>query len=311
MPVEFVKDNLNQDDLKNLGKLTKEYGFGDNALVVSSGEIKDVVVDNDLIIKIKNVYLHHKEAMERTVQAMNDALVSGIQLGGLLLSVKEELPHGDFQKWIEEQGFGFSYRTARRYMLLSEKQQELESVGISSLGDAYRFINSKSDTVSLLKTETVSLLSADQEEQFSPLNFVEQEDEEKKELEKQVDDLTDQLEHSQKVIDKLRQEKFQEKETEQKFQHDKDVILKAAKYIAEKEPDLSIEVCLDEASEILLNIKKIENNFSAFAKLFSEYNINSATKEKLKSKVESLLNSMSLFGGAVGQLFEIDWKKIR
>lgn len=101
-------------------------------------------------------------------------------LGSYLNEVKEQLPHGEFGKWIED-NVGFSERTARNYMKVykfredfmtcegieeSEKKEKIinefnkgQLMELSKLSkkDAYKFINE--DTVNELKDLSMEKLN--------------------------------------------------------------------------------------------------------------------------------------------------------
>ena len=71
------------------------------------------------------------EDLARRINTKHDQVVSGVQntyklaieLGGLLVNVKEQLPHGEFQRWIEDH-CAFGYRSAADYMRLYEHRED-------------------------------------------------------------------------------------------------------------------------------------------------------------------------------------------
>ena len=81
--------------------------------------------------------LHHK-AFARATEAMESAK----RAGELLLELKKALPHGNFKKWIQA-NLEVSVRQAQRYMAVAQDKPI-----------AIREIAAKSDTVSLLPSET-------------------------------------------------------------------------------------------------------------------------------------------------------------
>ena len=85
--------------------------------------------------------------------AIRESLLRSKQAGELLLQVKSELPHGGFIDWVELQ-CEFSPRTARRYMKLAERWEELES---------------KTDTIvaDLGITDALKILTSDENVHFS------------------------------------------------------------------------------------------------------------------------------------------------
>ena len=71
------------------------------------------------------------EDLAQRINTKHDQVVSGVQntyklaieLGGLLANVKEQLPHGEFQRWIEDH-CAFGYRSAADYMRLYEHRED-------------------------------------------------------------------------------------------------------------------------------------------------------------------------------------------
>lgn len=82
-------------------------------------------------------------------QIANTGLQKAIEVGGLLLECKSQLPHGEFSAWVES-NCRFSLRTGQNYMKLHANRDKLTEG--HSLAQAYR----------LLKNETVSLLTWDE-----------------------------------------------------------------------------------------------------------------------------------------------------
>ena len=70
---------------------------------------------------------------------------TAVQIGGLLVDVKSELPHGEFSGWMSE-NISFSARTGRNYMKLYKNRDKVLEAG--SISDAYKLLESKSETVS-------------------------------------------------------------------------------------------------------------------------------------------------------------------
>jgi hypothetical protein len=93
---------------------------------------------------IKQINTLHSE-IESIVKT---GLQKAIQIGSLMSECKEQIKHGDFSKWVED-NFSFSIRTAQNYLKLYDNRERL--TGANSLTQAYR----------LLKNETVSLLTWD------------------------------------------------------------------------------------------------------------------------------------------------------
>jgi hypothetical protein len=66
-------------------------------------------------------------------------LEKGIRIGELLAEQKAQLKHGDWLPWVNE-NLEFSERTARNYLSLFQRREELKSANIADLTDAYRML---------------------------------------------------------------------------------------------------------------------------------------------------------------------------
>lgn len=65
------------------------------------------------------------EIHERIAHGMRDTVEDFMKIGELLAKEKKKLPHGEFQKWFIESEFPFAYRTARAYMNLYKKREQV------------------------------------------------------------------------------------------------------------------------------------------------------------------------------------------
>ena len=74
-------------------------------------------------------------------RAAGQAVKHGVEAGGLLLKAKEEVGHGNFMKWVEE-NFEGSERVARKYMRLATAadQNRIDPDEVSSLAEAERLL---------------------------------------------------------------------------------------------------------------------------------------------------------------------------
>ena len=73
-------------------------------------------------------------------------LANIIEIGKRLTEVKNFLPHGAFQSWVETE-LEITPRTAQRYMKVYEHREQIESVDIEKLSDAYKLLEKpKNDT---------------------------------------------------------------------------------------------------------------------------------------------------------------------
>lgn len=76
---------------------------------------------------------------ERACSSLKDAVQYAIQIGDMLSQQKEELPHGSFLKWVED-NLAFSARTAQNYIKIFKHKEELEQLQPGSLSEAHRLI---------------------------------------------------------------------------------------------------------------------------------------------------------------------------
>lgn len=70
--------------------------------------------------KIKKL---HSEIMNTTFTALE----KGVRVGELLIVQKEQVGHGNWKKWFEDNDFEFSSRTASRYIKLAQNQDIVKS----------------------------------------------------------------------------------------------------------------------------------------------------------------------------------------
>jgi Protein of unknown function (DUF3102) len=69
----------------------------------------------------------HAQLVEAETEGFRQSLAFAIELGVLLNLAKEAVYHGHFEEWFEQQDFGFSYRSARRYMRFAKNRETLEA----------------------------------------------------------------------------------------------------------------------------------------------------------------------------------------
>ena len=93
----------------------------------------------------------HREAVEEIITLHNGiaghlraSLQDAIRIGELLVEQKRRLPHGEFTAWIR-QHLPFTPRSARNYMMLHEKREQLKTENVSALGEAYRLLRAPQD----------------------------------------------------------------------------------------------------------------------------------------------------------------------
>lgn len=95
---------------------------------------------------------------EEVVAAHKTAVETAVELGNLLIKVKDESPHGFFGNYIDD-NFSFSLRTAQRWMKLAVDFSRLSAAEATSLShltveQATRAISSASSTAAGLESAT-------------------------------------------------------------------------------------------------------------------------------------------------------------
>jgi hypothetical protein len=91
-------------------------------------------------------------------QHLRTSLAKALKIGSLLSDAKAELPHGSYTNWINDT-VSFSVRTARRYVKLHDNRKQLTET--DSIGEAYKLLKPKTDTVSDSEPENIDDLEAE------------------------------------------------------------------------------------------------------------------------------------------------------
>lgn len=92
----------------------------------------------------KEINALHYDIKMAIVDAANTYVKKAIQIGDLLHKTKENLPHGDFQKWVES-NLDFSYKNATRYMVIFKHKEKVIEQGYESIRQALQFIKGEND----------------------------------------------------------------------------------------------------------------------------------------------------------------------
>jgi hypothetical protein len=87
------------------------------------------------IIKFNEYAKQINQCHNNIENSFKHTLEYGIKAGGLLIEIKENLPHGEFLQWIKDNCF-FSDKTAQTYMKCFEYKSEIET--LSNLNEAYQ-----------------------------------------------------------------------------------------------------------------------------------------------------------------------------
>jgi hypothetical protein len=88
-----------------------------------------------------NFCVIRKEVSLSIIKATNRALPLAIELGGLLVEHKERIGHGNWETWVAAQEF--SLATAKRWMALNRRREEVERSGVENLDEAYLLLGLK------------------------------------------------------------------------------------------------------------------------------------------------------------------------
>lgn len=89
------------------------------------------------LIKIDELKKQINERHDSIQTALKRSVQEAIAIGGLLIQVKEQLQHGEFGEWIN-QNCNFTDRTARNYIQIFKYKNKMET--ISDLQEAYKQI---------------------------------------------------------------------------------------------------------------------------------------------------------------------------
>jgi ParB family chromosome partitioning protein len=107
----------------------------------------------------RKIAVLHKQIMAAARMSLKNA----IEIGRLLTQRKAQLRHGQWLPWAEK--LPFSPETTRRYMRVYERRDELKSVNVTDLSDAYALITGK--------TKAELIVASGENEWFTPAIYVE------------------------------------------------------------------------------------------------------------------------------------------
>lgn len=105
------------------------------------------------IAKVKELRKLYGEMQSLFLAALDKA----IRMGEILSDIKAELPHGQFQTWVNSSGLPFKDRSARLYMRLAKHKEQIQLAGINGIEEAYKFISSGT-TVDESKRQDLTVL---------------------------------------------------------------------------------------------------------------------------------------------------------
>ncbi len=95
-----------------------------------------MLAKSDVNVKAEVVRLHSE-----ITTALAHSFDNAIRIGELLTEQKAKLEHGQFLPWVKE-NLPFSDRTARNYMTLHSRRDELKLANVSDLSAAYQMLSS-------------------------------------------------------------------------------------------------------------------------------------------------------------------------
>lgn len=242
----------------------------------------DVMVEKQVVAEINSLHEEIKSLMSQTFE-------KGLRLGDLLYRVKSALPHGGFQEWID-QNCPFTYRTARRYMVIWENKEELAVRCIASLAQAYKYLNVKSDTVSLLAGEI---------EEVSDEDISEQEREIER-LRSELETIKDARRTENKEAKSLKKENEDYKNLVHNIKSMRDVLVKIQEI--DKKPS---EESIYEIAEVQTYISKAEKFFIKHIAGIEELPIEKLTIKAMREPVSKLLTAMDSWAVRVAKRFKV------
>ncbi|MBN2547495.1 MAG: DUF3102 domain-containing protein [Spirochaetes bacterium] len=251
-------------------------------------------VDKQTINEINALHEEIKSLMSQTYE-------KGLRIGDLLCRKKGELPHGEFQGWVD-QYCPFTYRTARRYMLVFERKSELENAGIMSLAQAYKWLTTKSDTVSLLKDET-----NDNAIEIIDAVITEITDDDLSEQEREIERLRGELEAlKEEKKESLKAVKILKKDNE--GYQNLITNIKSMREVIKKITDIDKKAgdeSLYELADANLYISKAEKFFLKHTAGIENLPINKLTIKAMHKPVFQLLKAMDEWGVRVAKKFKV------
>lgn len=121
-------------------------------------EIEEIKTDTVTVFNLEDstekVKDYYKQVVRNTLLAFKNAILLGYEL----TMIKDNLPHGQFTKYLKDHLSFISERTARRYMQIYDKREFLQDkLGEKlELKKAYKLLSekkTKTDTVTVLKEE--------------------------------------------------------------------------------------------------------------------------------------------------------------
>jgi hypothetical protein len=271
---------------------------------------KNKDIEQKVIEEITSLHNDIKNLMEKTLQ-------NAIQIGSMLVSVKEKIQHGSFIDWIEN-NLPFTVRTAQRYMTIFYKKEELKASGVTLLSEAYKWLTlSKTDTVSVLKSDNVSLLADLKSARHALLPEdvqITEIDESKEltelyakidELDNQKSELEDELQRKLNEISRLQQDL----NDEVRLKRDKKAIIEAMEKLTDHTLDKEkLERDFSDLTETLKEINASKNFFRKHTLKLQAMDLNDVSIKALSEDVKNLLDIIGNWGVVVAKKFNIKMK---
>ena len=116
-----------------LEQAAKDMGKG-----TTLGETDMNIIERNRIDQIVSLHGEIEASLRTTVG-------KAIEIGGLLEDQKQELPHGEWGRWAQ-QNLPFTLRTATNYMNCFRHRDRLKSESVSDLASAYKLLTAPSET---------------------------------------------------------------------------------------------------------------------------------------------------------------------
>lgn len=124
-------------------------------------------------VEISSIAANIEKAHKEFLESVKTSLDKAVYVGEQLILVKENLEHGKFLGWMEE-NISFSERTAQKYMRIARKQDVIEEKGAKMISEAYESITNPREEENYHKRyqEAEDLLPDDLEDEGEDVDFV-------------------------------------------------------------------------------------------------------------------------------------------
>lgn len=252
---------------------------------------KNKDVEQRVIEEITTLHNDIQKALETTFQ-------KALRLGELLTAVKDNLPHGQFQNWIEN-NLPFKQRAARNYMLIFDNKNLLEQHAISTLAGAFKLLSDMKTARHAVLTEDIQITEIDESKELNELyTKIEELNNEKERLENE-------LIHKMNEVSRLNQDL----NDEIRLKRDKKIIIEAMEKLTDHTGDKEkLERDFSDLTETLKYINASKNFFRKQTLKLQAMDLTDCSIKVLKEDVGNLLDIIDNWGVVVAKKFNIKMK---